>query len=80
MIGCRRVIDGNDDCSGRDIEDSLGIDAGVADLDLFEVAKLDFEKPDLDLFPCLAIAAAAAKAFADSAAQMAPAIRLGISF
>lgn len=38
------------------------IDAGVADLDLFEVAKLNFEKPDLDSFPCLAIAAAAAKA------------------
>jgi 1-deoxy-D-xylulose-5-phosphate reductoisomerase len=38
------------------------IDAGVADLNLFEVAQLDFEKPDLDLFPCLAIAAAAAEA------------------
>jgi 1-deoxy-D-xylulose-5-phosphate reductoisomerase len=38
------------------------IDAGVADLNLFDVAKLDFEKPDLDCFPCLAIATAAAKA------------------
>ncbi len=38
------------------------IDAGVADLDLFEIAHLDFEKPDLDCFPCLGIAAAAAKA------------------
>ena len=38
------------------------IDAGVADLNLFDVAKLDFEKPDLDCFPCLAIATAAAEA------------------
>ena len=38
------------------------IEAGVADLDLFEVARLDFEKPDLDCFPCLGIAAAAASA------------------
>ena len=37
------------------------IDAGVADLDLFEIAQLDFEKPDLDCFPCLGIAAEAAK-------------------
>jgi 1-deoxy-D-xylulose-5-phosphate reductoisomerase len=38
------------------------IDAGVADLNLFDVARLDFEKPDLDCFPCLAIATAAAEA------------------
>jgi 1-deoxy-D-xylulose-5-phosphate reductoisomerase len=38
------------------------IEAGVADLDLFAVAHLDFEKPDLDCFPCLGIAAAAASA------------------
>tara|TARA_B110000967_G_scaffold208420_1_gene260564 strand:+ start:1325 stop:2506 length:1182 start_codon:yes stop_codon:yes gene_type:complete len=38
------------------------IDAGVADLDLFEVAQLTFEKPDLDSFPCLAMAIAAAAA------------------
>lgn len=30
--------------------------AGVADLDLFEVARLDFEPPDLQRFPCLALA------------------------
>jgi 1-deoxy-D-xylulose-5-phosphate reductoisomerase len=45
------------------------IEAGVADLDLFEVARLDFEKPDLDCFPCLGLAAAAA-----SAGKNAPAI------
>ena len=44
------------------------IDAGVADLDLFEVANLNFEKPDLDCFPCLAIAAAAAEAGKNSPA------------
>ena len=38
------------------------IDAGVADLDLFEIAQLDFEKPDLESFPCLAHAYAAAEA------------------
>ncbi len=37
------------------------IDAGVADLDLFEIAQFNFEKPDLDCFPCLGIAAEAAK-------------------
>ncbi len=29
------------------------ITSGVEPLDIFEVAKLDFEKPDLDRFPCL---------------------------
>ncbi len=29
------------------------ISSGVEPLDIFEVAKLDFEKPDLDHFPCL---------------------------
>jgi 1-deoxy-D-xylulose-5-phosphate reductoisomerase len=29
------------------------IDSGVEPLDIFEVAKLDFEKPDLERFPCL---------------------------
>jgi 1-deoxy-D-xylulose-5-phosphate reductoisomerase len=32
------------------------IDSGVASLDLFEVARLDFVKPDLDRFPCLKLA------------------------
>lgn len=38
------------------------IDAGVSDLDLFEVAQLNFEKPDLESFPCLAHAYCAAQA------------------
>ena len=32
------------------------ISSGVASLDLFEVAALQFERPDLDRFPCLALA------------------------
>ena len=32
------------------------IEAGVRSLDLFEIARLDFERPDLRRFPCLALA------------------------
>ncbi len=32
------------------------IEAGVAPLDLFQVAQLTFERPDLDRFPCLKLA------------------------
>ncbi|GAB2182417.1 1-deoxy-D-xylulose-5-phosphate reductoisomerase [Denitratisoma sp. agr-D3] len=32
------------------------IESGVASLDLFAVARLDFEPPDFDRFPCLALA------------------------
>src|SRR5690606_23410711 len=32
------------------------MDAGVMPLDLFEVARLDFERPDEGRFPCLALA------------------------
>ncbi|WP_374354939.1 1-deoxy-D-xylulose-5-phosphate reductoisomerase [Chitinimonas sp.] len=32
------------------------IEAGVAPLDLFDIAQLNFEAPDLDRFPCLALA------------------------
>ena len=32
------------------------IDAGVAPLDLFKIARLDFEKPDFQRFPCLGLA------------------------
>lgn len=38
------------------------IDAGVAPLDLFAIARLDFEAPDLERFPCLALARQAAEA------------------
>ena len=36
--------------------------SGVASLDLFEVARLDFEEPDLQRFPCLALAYEALRA------------------
>ncbi|KAF4533755.1 hypothetical protein B566_EDAN005805 [Ephemera danica] len=32
------------------------IDAGVAALDLFQIGRLDFEAPDFERFPCLALA------------------------
>ena len=32
------------------------IDSGVASLDLFEIARLDFEQPDFGRFPCLQLA------------------------
>jgi 1-deoxy-D-xylulose-5-phosphate reductoisomerase len=37
-------------------------ESGVAPLDLFEVAKFDFEQPDLQRFPCLALAFQALRA------------------
>ena len=43
------------------------IESGVANLNLFEIARLDFEKPDMQAFPCLAIARAAAQAGANAA-------------
>jgi 1-deoxy-D-xylulose-5-phosphate reductoisomerase len=44
------------------------IDAGVADLNLFEIGQLNFEKPDLDAFPCLQLAFDAAQAAGDAPA------------
>jgi 1-deoxy-D-xylulose-5-phosphate reductoisomerase len=38
------------------------IDAGVAPLDLFEVARLDFAAPDFNRFPCLSLAYQALRA------------------
>jgi len=38
------------------------IDSGVESLDLFQVARLDFEAPDLQRFPCLGLAYQAVKA------------------
>ncbi|GLS27997.1 1-deoxy-D-xylulose-5-phosphate reductoisomerase [Marinibactrum halimedae] len=32
------------------------VESGVSSLDIFQVAKLDFEAPDLDKFPCLRLA------------------------
>ena len=38
------------------------IDSGVSSLDLFNIARLDFEAPDLQRFPCIALAYAALRA------------------
>jgi 1-deoxy-D-xylulose-5-phosphate reductoisomerase len=38
------------------------IESGVRQLDLFDIARLDFAPPDLARFPCLALAQAAARA------------------
>ncbi|WP_017938802.1 1-deoxy-D-xylulose-5-phosphate reductoisomerase [Zestomonas thermotolerans] len=38
------------------------IDSGVAPLDLFSVARLDFQEPDVERFPCLRLARQAAEA------------------
>ncbi len=37
------------------------IESGVAELDLFEIARLDFERPDINGFPCLRLASEAVK-------------------
>ncbi len=43
------------------------IESGVGDLNLFDIARLDFEQPNIEAFPCLAIATAAAQAGASAA-------------
>jgi 1-deoxy-D-xylulose-5-phosphate reductoisomerase len=47
------------------------IESGVSSLDLFKIARLDFEAPDMQRFPCLALAFAALKQ-----AGTAPAMKL----
>lgn len=44
--------------------------SGVQELDLFEVAQLNFERPDMQRFPCLSLAYAAGKAGGTSPAIM----------
>lgn len=46
------------------------IDSGVAELDLFDVARLDFTRPDLESFPCLSLASDAARAGMDAPAVL----------
>ena len=46
------------------------IDSGVAALDLFAVARLDFERPDLARFPCLDLAYRALRAEGNAAAVL----------
>ncbi len=44
--------------------------SGVAELDLFEVARLDFRAPDLERFPCLALAYRAIEVGGSAPAQL----------
>ncbi|MGB1289827.1 MAG: 1-deoxy-D-xylulose-5-phosphate reductoisomerase [Porticoccaceae bacterium] len=46
------------------------ISSSVADLDLAEIAKLTFEQPDLERFPCLKLAYQAAEAAGDAPAVL----------
>jgi 1-deoxy-D-xylulose-5-phosphate reductoisomerase len=46
------------------------IDSGVAPLDLFAVAQLNFERPDLERFPCLDLAYRALRAEGNAAAVL----------
>lgn len=46
------------------------IDSGVAQLDLFAVGRLDFERPDLMRFPCLELAYRALRAEGNAAAVL----------
>ncbi len=46
------------------------IDSGVAALDLFAIAQLDFERPDLARFPCLDLAYRALRAEGNAAAVL----------
>ena len=46
------------------------IDSGVAELDLFDIARLDFTRPDLESFPCLSLASEAARAGMDAPAVL----------
>ena len=46
------------------------IDSGVAQLDLFTIGQLDFERPDLERFPCLALAYRALRAEGNAAAVL----------
>src|SRR5208283_5036891 len=46
------------------------IDAGVAPLDLFKIARLDFVAPDFERFPCLSLAYRALRAGGTTPALM----------
>ena len=55
------------------------IDAGVTPLDLVALARLDFEAPDLVRFPCLALAAEAARAGRDYPAALTAANEVAVA-
>jgi 1-deoxy-D-xylulose-5-phosphate reductoisomerase len=54
------------------------IDSGVAPLDLFAIGQLNFERPDLTLFPCLDLAYRALRAEGNAAAVLNAANELAV--
>lgn len=55
------------------------IDSGVSPLDLFAVARLDFQVPDLDRFPCLRLAMDAAREGRSAPAMLNAANEIAVS-
>ena len=55
------------------------IDSGVSPLDLFAVARLDFQAPDLDRFPCLKLAIDAAQEGRSAPAMLNAANEIAVS-
>ncbi|MGH8645047.1 MAG: 1-deoxy-D-xylulose-5-phosphate reductoisomerase, partial [Gammaproteobacteria bacterium] len=55
------------------------IESGVDTLDLFQVARLDFEPPDAERFPCLELARAALRAGGTSSAILNAANEVAVS-
>ncbi|WP_462382146.1 1-deoxy-D-xylulose-5-phosphate reductoisomerase [Pseudomonas sp. Marseille-QA0892] len=55
------------------------IESGVSPLDLFTVARLDFQAPDLDRFPCLRLAIEAAKEGRSAPAMLNAANEIAVS-
>ena len=55
------------------------VDAGVAPLDLFTIAQLNFERPDLKRFPCLALAYQALKVGGNAPAVLNAANEIAVS-
>jgi 1-deoxy-D-xylulose-5-phosphate reductoisomerase len=53
--------------------------SGVQFLDLLQVARLDFEAPDLQRFPCLGLAMAAARAGAEMPAVLSAANEVAVA-
>ncbi|MEX0950959.1 MAG: 1-deoxy-D-xylulose-5-phosphate reductoisomerase, partial [Gammaproteobacteria bacterium] len=55
------------------------IEAGVESLDLFSIARLDFEAPDSQRFPCLRLAAEAMQAGGTATAILNAANEIGVA-
>ena len=56
------------------------LESGVAPLDLFEIARLDFEKPDYNRFPCLRLANEAHQAGGNATIALNAANEIAVGF